>query len=360
MIDMLERVRNFFLPVTGEIPLHEKLYSGLAGLVGISLVAWISEITSGQQGLIFMAASMGSAAVLLFAAPHSPMAQPWPLLGGHLVSALVGVFSYQSFGAGPMAAAIAVAIAILAMFFLRCMNPPGGAAALGAVMGGPEIHGLGYYYVLMPVALNVFVILLIALIINNVIPNRRYPLMQELHPQKRRDDFSWALGQSLIEIEDIDAAMDEHESFIDADRDELRQIYQRATMNAYKRRLGHVSCGDIMLNEPTRLTANMALAPVRRLMESQRRSALPVIDDERHVIGMINLADIQQDYHHGARIADVMKKPDDVALVDQHVLDIVPLISKQGWQAISVVDDQHRLLGLITRSEIARALLSLR
>jgi len=357
---MLERIRNFFLPITGEIPLHEKLYSGLAALAGISLVAWISEVTSGQQGLIFMAASMGSAAVLLFAAPHSPMAQPWPLLGGHLVSALVGVFSYQLFGAQPTAAALAVAVAILAMFFLRCMNPPGGAAALGAVMGGPEIHELGYYYVLMPVALNVLVILVVALVINNVIPGRRYPLMQDLNPQQGREDYSWALGQSLIESEDLDAAMDEHQSFIDADRDELRQIYQRATMNAYKRRLGHVSCGDIMLNEPTRLTANMALDPVRRLMENLRRSALPVVDSERHVIGMITWDELQQDYHHGARVVDVMKKAVDVAFVDQHVLDIVPLISKQGWQAISVVDDQHRLLGLITRSEIARALLSLR
>lgn len=357
---MLERIRNFFLPVTGDIPLHEKFYSGLAALTGISLVAWISEVTSGHQGLIFMAASMGSAAVLLFAAPHSPMAQPWPLLGGHLVSALVGVFSFQVFGAEPLAAALAVAIAILAMFFLRCMNPPGGAAALGAVMGGPEIHNLGYYYVLMPVALNVLVILLVALLINNIIPGRRYPLMQETYPDNRQDDFSWALGQSLIESDDIDAAMNEHASFIDADRDELRQIFQRATMNAYKRRLGHVSCGDIMLNETTRLTENMALDPVRRLMQSVRRNVLPVLDDQRHVVGMISWDELQQDYHHGARVADVMKKSVDVAFADQHVLDIVPIISKQGWQAIPVVDDERRLLGVITRSEIARALLALR
>jgi CBS domain-containing membrane protein len=357
---MLEQIRNFFLPLTGDIPLHEKLYSGLAALIGIALVAWISQVTTGNQGLIFMAASMGSAAVLLFAIPHSPMAQPWPLIGGHVVSALVGVSSYQWLGADPLAASVSVAIAIVAMFFLRCMNPPGGAAALGAVLGGPEIHNLGYYYVLMPVLMNVIVILLAGLVINNIIPGRRYPLMQERGLEKGHDDFSWALGQSLIDNEDLTAAMDDHESFIDADRDELRQIYQQATMNAYKRRLGHVSCGDIMINEPTRLTGNMSLGPARRLMENLRRSALPVVDDQRHVIGMLTLDELQQDYENGVRVADVMKKAVDVAFVDQHVLDIVPLISKQGWRAISVVDEQHRLLGVITRSEIARALLALR
>jgi CBS domain-containing membrane protein len=357
---MLEQIRNFFLPLTGNIPLHEKLYSGLAALSAIVLVAWISEITSGEQGLIFMAASMGSAAVLLFAVPHSPMAQPWPLLGGHMVSALTGVFTYQWLGAEPLSAAVSVAVAIIAMFFLRCMNPPGGAAALGAVMGGPEIHHLGYYYVLMPVTLNVLVILIAALVINNVIPGRRYPLMPERRAEPERDDFSWALGQSLLENEDLDAALDEHETFIDADRDELRQIYQQATMNAYKRRLGHISCGDIMISDPTRLTANMALGPARRLMENLGRGVLPVVDDQRQVIGMLTRDELQQDYHHGARVIDFMKKPVDVARVEQHVLDIVPLMSKQGWRAIPVVDEQLHLLGIITRSEIARALLALR
>ena len=131
-------------------------------------------------------------------------------------------------------------------------------------------------------------------------------------------------------------------------------------MNAYKRRLGHVSCGDIMINDPSRLTANMALDPARRLMEDLRRNALPVVDDQRHVVGMLTRDELAQDYHYGARVVDVMKKTFDVAYVDQHVLDIVPLISKQGWRAISVVDDQQRLLGIITRSEIARALLALR
>ena len=75
---------------------------------------------------------------------------------------------------------------------------------------------------------------------------------------------------------------------------------------------------------------------------------------------MLTRDELAQDYHYGARVVDVMKKTFDVAYVDQHVLDIVPLISKQGWRAISVVDDQQRLLGIITRSEIARALLALR
>jgi len=355
-----KQIRDFFLPLSGNVSFKEKILSGLAALTGIALVAWISQWTTGVEGLVFVAVSMGSAAVLLFATPHSPMAQPWPLIGGHLVSALVGVLCYQWVSSVSLAAALAVAMAIVAMFFLRCMNPPGGAAALGAVLGGPAIHDLGFYYVLVPVGLNVMVIFMVALVVNNLIPGRRYPLMPETAAEQQQLDHSWALGQNLINDKDLDSAMDNLDSYIDADREDLKQIYQQATMNAYKRRLGHVSCADIMTPNPTVITADMLMGQARQIMTEQNRRALPVIDEHHHVIGLLTQEELLRETRQTVPVAEVMRAEPDTVLAEQHVLDIVPLISQKGWRRVSVVNDNKELLGIITRSDIIRALLSLR
>ena len=356
----LDQVRNFFLPISGSVSYREKLLSGLAALMGIFLVAWIGQLTTGREGLVFMAASMGSAAVLLFAVPHSPMAQPWPLIGGHLVSATIGVLCYQWLAATPLAAAFSVSIAIVAMFFLRCMNPPGGAAALGAVLGGPAIHDLGFYYVLMPVGLNVLIIFIAALVINNLLPGRRYPLMTKPPDEKSKTDFSWALGQQLFNDADIDMAMENLDAYIDADREDLKQIYRQAALNAYKRRLGHVNCSDIMTPDPSVITAETLLGQARVIMTQQHRVALPVIDESRQVIGVLTQEDLLLGHQQDVRAVDVMRPATEMAFVDQHVLDIVPLISKVGWRTIPVIDREQRLQGIITRSDIIRTLLSLR
>jgi CBS domain-containing membrane protein len=271
----LQNLRDFLHPLSGNVSHREKLFSGTAAFAGILTVAWISQATAGHQGMVFMAVSMGSAAVVLFAMPHSPMAQPWPLIGGHLVSALVGVLCYKLIPSVSVAAAMAVAVAIVAMFFLRCMNPPGGAAALGAVLGGPLIHDLGFYYALIPVGLNVMVIFIIALIVNNLLPGRRYPLLREQTDEGQKADLTWALGQDVIDDNDLDDVMATIDSYIDVDREDLKQIYQQATLHAYKRRLGHVTCADIMTTDPSVVTADMGLGQVREIMMRQHRVALP-------------------------------------------------------------------------------------
>jgi CBS-domain-containing membrane protein len=153
------------------------LSTGLGCFVGLLAVGAISRAVVGSEHALYIAAYMGAAAVLIFAAPHSPLSQPWPLLGGHVVSALVGVSCRGLIPDMLLASASAVALALLAMQVLRCVHPPGGAAAMIAVLGGSAVHELGYWYVLVPVGLNALVMLVLALVINNLIPGRRYPAM---------------------------------------------------------------------------------------------------------------------------------------------------------------------------------------
>lgn len=144
----------------------EKLIAGLGAGVGIGLVYALSHWLVPEAG-VWILASIGASAVLLFAVPHGPLSQPWALVGGHLISALVGVSVQQLLPGHELAPAIAVGLAVLLMCYLRCIHPPGGATALAAVVGGPAIEQLGYAYLLLPVGLNVLVIFLVAVVFNS-------------------------------------------------------------------------------------------------------------------------------------------------------------------------------------------------
>ena len=120
--------------------------------------------------------SFGASAVLIYGAIRSPLAQPRNLVGGHVLSAIIGVTAFKLFGQQPwLAASLAVSTAIALMHLTKTLHPPGGATALIAVIGGDSVHNLGYLYVLVPVAIGAGVMLFIALVVNNIPENRRYP-----------------------------------------------------------------------------------------------------------------------------------------------------------------------------------------
>jgi CBS-domain-containing membrane protein len=120
--------------------------------------------------------SFGASAVLIYGAIRSPLAQPRNLLGGHILSAIIGVTAFQWLGGQPwLAAAVAVSISIALMHLTGTLHPPGGATALIAVIGGESVHSLGYLYVVIPTALGAGVMLIVALLINNISKSRKYP-----------------------------------------------------------------------------------------------------------------------------------------------------------------------------------------
>jgi len=180
----------------------EKWVSTTGGLAGILGVALVSQSQLGLAGSSSIVASMGSSAVLLFAVPHGPLSQPWPVFGGHLVSAFVGVTCANLVPLPMLAAAIAVALAIGAMHYLRCIHPPGGATALGAVLGGDAVHQLGYQFVITPVMLNAVTILLVALLFNAPFAWRRYPAAWSGRVGAKATGKTGAKGVALLENAD--------------------------------------------------------------------------------------------------------------------------------------------------------------
>ena len=175
-------IRTYFRKMTAttqsppRVSLAEIFWSWLGGFLGIGAVAYINYGLLDQTSLILLIGSFGASAVLIYGAIKSPLAQPRNLLGGHLLSALIGVTAFKLLAPHLwLAAALAVAFSIALMHATKTLHPPGGATALIAVISGPKVTNLGYLYVLMPVAADALVMLAVALLVNNLPPRRRYP-----------------------------------------------------------------------------------------------------------------------------------------------------------------------------------------
>ncbi len=154
----------------------ELWWSWIGASIGIGLCGWLSGRYFEPRDLSLFIGSFGASAVLVYAAIKSPLAQPRNLIGGHVLSGLVGVACFQLFGPTIwIAASMAVSLAIVAMLATKTLHPPGGATALSAVIGGPKVHSLGYLYALVPAGLGAVVLLGVALIVNNLSKNRKYP-----------------------------------------------------------------------------------------------------------------------------------------------------------------------------------------
>lgn len=171
-LDAAERWLGIELNVVG---IREKVLSGVGGFIAILLLVIVSTRVLPFSGASCVIASMGASAVLLFAVPHGQLSQPWPVIAGHGISALIGVICARFIPSIPLAAACAVGLAIAAMHQLRCIHPPGGATALTAVMGGEAVHALGFHFVWTPVVLNALLMVALAVAFSLPFSRRRYP-----------------------------------------------------------------------------------------------------------------------------------------------------------------------------------------
>jgi len=222
---VMQSITRFMGVGQGKSSHREKLISGLGGFTGIFLVLIMTQQVINVEDASLIVASMGASAVLLFAVPHGPLSQPWALGGGQVISAFIGVSCYLLFPNLHIAAGLAVGLSIIAMYYLRCIHPPGGATALSAVMAGPSVHALGYQYILTPVLINVLIIFAVAMLFNSLFPWRRYPssLVRQPAVDNKKEEASESLGEKQI-----DYALQKLNHYVDVSNQDLENIFQLA------------------------------------------------------------------------------------------------------------------------------------
>jgi len=209
-----------------QIKHREELISTLGGFLGIFAIFMTSQWLLDPEISVMIVPSMGASAVLLFAAPHVPFSQPWNLIGGHAISAVIGVACWQWIPNYSVAASASVGLAIGAMYFARCIHPPGGATALAAVIGSEKLHHLGYTYEYAPILLNTITIFLVAFAFNAFFKWRRYPAHLHL---KQTAPKPQAKGYEPINHEDFVYALSHIDTFVDITEEDLLKIYKLAT-----------------------------------------------------------------------------------------------------------------------------------
>lgn len=242
----LQRACEFLGVPPGKPHGRELWVASLGGLLGIALTVAVTHYVLGAAA-VAVVPSLGAAAVIVFAAPHSQFAQPWALLVGNVLSALIGVLCQRLIPEPTLAGAVAVAAAIALMHLARCLHPPGGATALAAVIGGPAIHDLGFAYALFPVGLNCLLLALAAGLFNHPFPWRRYPLSL-----MRYATVPLRTREPLPGPREVQQAMDRLDVVIDAGAAELADLIRHALQIARDNAdhslpalsLGHFYCND--------------------------------------------------------------------------------------------------------------------
>ncbi|HDZ8965722.1 TPA: HPP family protein [Aeromonas dhakensis] len=357
--------RDFF-PVSTNTSLKESCYGALGAFVGLLGTALLCRWGLGLE-VHWLIAPMGASAVLLFAAPASPLAQPWSILVGNGVSALMGVLSASLVVDPAQAAALAVMLAIAAMLLTRSLHPPGGAVALTAVIGGEGIRQLGVGYVLLPVLLNSLLLLLLALCYNRLL-GRRYPNSGQARPNRHQTADPQPSERVATQAADIDFALEKHGELLDISRQDLQALLQEAQLHALRARVGTVRVQEVMSRDLILIAAQQPAMAAWQLLSHHQVKALPVVDEAGRLTGIITLHDLMIDrvlqQPRGAadlaelRVADLMTRKVSTARHDQQLYDLVGAFSDGGLHHMPVVDGEQ-LVGILTQSDMVAALFNL-
>ena len=300
------------------------------------------------------------------------MAQPWAVVAGNTLSALVGTAFAHGMGfpvLPELAAGLAVATAIVVMLALRCLHPPGGAMALMMVLGGIRDPGFALY----PVMLNSVLLVLTGIAYNNA-TRRSYP-----HMQLAAGDHALPGHEGQLDA-DLDAVLARYNQVLDISRDDLKALLSETQLRAYDRKLADVRCADIMSRQLVTVEFGTPLQEAWALLRERRIKALPVVDKAFRIAGIITVADFMRaaelDVYEGFDeklrklirttrgsysdkpevVGQIMTRNVRVAGEQRRLVELVPLFGSTGHHHIPIIGDGGKLTGMITQSDLVAAL----
>ncbi|MFI3186557.1 MAG: HPP family protein [Methylococcaceae bacterium] len=376
--------QQFFRFITVDpvnLSLKAKLLSVLASFVAILLVAWVTQKSGVGAAYPIIVASMGASAVILFILPSSPLAQPWPLVGGQMVSAVIGIACAHMHTNTAFASGCAVGGSILAMLLLRCLHPPGAATALTPIMATDPANLMDYSFVLLPVGINVAVLLVVAIAINRWVLRYDYPTVPDQADNKQhKHNIIQPSQRTGISERDLEKALESRNMFMDVSAADLSKLFTAAQLQSFKRYQGNITCADIMVKNILTVEYGTEVEDAWKMMQGEKLKAMPVIDKARRVIGIITWNDFfkflnvaantsfQQSFRAFIRrtpdvstdkpeaVGHIMTSSVSVVPETTHIADLIPLMSNQGYRQIPIVNNENRLVGMVYQANLIAAL----
>ena len=323
---------------------------------------------------LFLFAPLGATAVLVFAVPSSPLAQPWNCVVGNTVPALYTLLLLWAF---PMLsqtslAALAVAGAIALMLLLRALHPPGGAVALLTVLASAQMAPLGWH-LLVPMAVLSGVLAAVGVLYHRAC-GRPYLHQPPQVAKTRRPTTRLALSE-----QDLEQLLQRFEQSYNLTPEDLGELLAAAEEEAIKRRLYSVNCGTVMSAKLLTVGPQTPLEEVAELFHRHLVKSLPVVDAQGELIGRVLRADLfdwlwqdhrsrqQQNLWQRLRsrpskvqsvAQELMRAPEMSVQEDTPMGDLLHELASHSVQFIAVLRGKT-LVGVITRSDVIRTLLSI-
>lgn len=342
---------RLFVPILAGATLRERLLACIGATIGIALTGVISGLAmGGGSHVALLVAPMGASAVLLFAVPASPLAQPWSIIGGNSISALVGVTVAHFIHDPVMACGLAVALAIAAMSFTRCLHPPGGAAALTAVLGGPAVVSAGFLFPFVPVALNSIILVTLGLVFHRL-ARRNYPHVAVPQANSHGTADPPARQRVGFRPEDIDAALTTLDETFDIDRNDLERLLRQVELQAMVRSHRTLLCQDIMSRDVVSVPEQATADEARQQLLDHNIRTLPVVGADGRLVGAVGLRELTKTTD---TVKGVMSKAG-TASPETPAMSLLPVLTDGRSHAVVIVDGERRILGLITQTDLLAA-----
>lgn len=347
-----------FKPHLKPLPIKERGLCALGALLGLAISSWMSWwLLGGFNG--WYIAPMGASSVLLFAVPSSPLAQPWNVIIGNTLAALVGVLCAQYIPETTVALSLAAACAIFVMMSTDSLHPPGGAVAMTAVLGGDAIHHLGFKFIFYPVFLNSILLLITAIVFNRLM-GRQYP--QKLHLNVRTKDPT-PTQKVTIQPQDIQDVLEHQTELLDISQYQLEKIILEAQQHAQQREPHDYICRDIMSKDVVTLQENDEIEEALLKFKQMNLMSLPVVNAEQHLVGTLALYEVVEWFKRIAEprapwehlVKQIMNRKVVTVQATQPIEDLTPYFVEKSFNYIPVIEQQE-LVGIISRADMIAAL----
>ncbi|GLK72436.1 HPP family protein [Ancylobacter dichloromethanicus] len=329
---------KLFRPILAGANLRDRLFASGGALAGIALtglICWLAATDATQA--LWLVPPMGASAVLLFAVPASPMAQPWPAIGGNTISALIGVLVAHTMPLSALAAGIAVGGAIAVMSLLRCLHPPGGAAALVGLFAGASSS---YAFPIFPVGLNAAVLVGTAWLYHRF-SGHSYPHVAAA-PAPAAKPVPWTFSRA-----DLAATLDDIGETFDIELDDLERLLRDMEQRTLARSYHELSCAELMSTGLVSIEVSASAAEARSLLVQHDVRRLPVLGEGGAIVGVVGLRELAGP---GASVREVMTAPS-TAPPQSAAISLLDRFARDRVHAVFIIDEARRPLGVITEAD---------
>lgn len=337
------------------LSIKERILSGVGALFGLVLSSLISWWLLGGMKAWYIA-PMGASSILLFAVSASPLSQPWNVLVGNSIAAIVGVSASLYIADLTWAFSLAVGLSIFLMMSTDSLHPPSGAVAITAVLGGEAVQQLGYAFVLYPVLLNSILLLLCAAWFNRMI-GRDYPLLRT-HLNLRSSDPT-PTQKVTIQPQDIEYALEQQTELLDISQYDLENIILQAQHHADQRFGLEGKCADIMTKDVIYLQSEDEVLKTLDTFKQLNIMSLPVVNAQHTLVGTLALSDVvawlvttQHPFSSRPLVKQIMHRQVITIRPEQNILTILPYFVDKSFNYLPVVSSDQVLQGIISRADM--------